>query len=352
MKTTALFISILLTLALGCLHQDTGPYKANSTPDESAAKLVDEPQATSVDTGQAAPHKKEPPQKALQIDRNESTECCIREKYGIESTEEIGALMSNVVVEFYDLFSAELGIVVRRLQDGTTVFAENEDVCFIPASMTKIVLASALIRALDVKSPVGDLEKVFVKETTRLGWADQPFYNGLGWYLRKMNTYGFAEAPQANRAADRAGEFLQALLPTDDGRRRSLTDLLTAHLEEISWRMPCNRISAASGLSPNNRLTPFQVADSLYYLKHYDFFIDSLPSPGEGTLRDRLLELPGESRFKTGSMRRSGVACLAGYLTSRDMFFVIMVNGIDSTAFDDVIDWLDRMVLAMAGIQA
>ncbi len=54
-------------------------------------------------------------------------------------------------------------------------------------------------------------------------------------------------------------------------------------------------------------------------------FLDCLPSPGKGTLRGRLERYKSEDIFaKTGSL--GGVACLSGYIKSREVSFSIIVN--------------------------
>lgn len=88
-----------------------------------------------------------------------------------------------------------------------------------------------------------------------------------------------------------------------------------------------------SGLSRNNQVTAAQMMQVLDYAFHnystnYEF-ISALPIAGvDGTLKQRLKNIHGKVRAKTGTM--SDIVSLAGYAVSKDhepIAFVIIING-------------------------
>jgi serine-type D-Ala-D-Ala carboxypeptidase/endopeptidase (penicillin-binding protein 4) len=93
-------------------------------------------------------------------------------------------------------------------------------------------------------------------------------------------------------------------------------------------------IADGSGMSRENRVAPRTFTKWLARLEREagfsHLFIESLASPGDGTLRRRFADakLKGELRAKSGKI--SGVRCLSGYLTdpatNRRVAFSIMVN--------------------------
>ncbi len=90
-----------------------------------------------------------------------------------------------------------------------------------------------------------------------------------------------------------------------------------------------------SGLSRDNQVSPAQLMRVLDFAFHNENtsyeFISSLPVAGQdGTLKNRLKNVKGRVRAKTGTMSDSGVISLAGYAITRDrepVAFVILVNG-------------------------
>lgn len=115
------------------------------------------------------------------------------------------------------------------------------------------------------------------------------------------------------------------------------------NISEVGFRM-----DDGSGLSEKNRIAPYQI---VYLLKtmwdHPDgqMFIDSLPSPGEGTMRSRLNGFV--VRAKTGTLNNhSG---LSGYVVTaygETVGFSILVNDLETTW--PAVDFQDDFV-AMLG---
>lgn len=92
-------------------------------------------------------------------------------------------------------------------------------------------------------------------------------------------------------------------------------------------------VADGSGMSRDNRVTPRTLTRWLERMaadsRFNDAFIESLASPGEGTLRRRFQDerLTSTVRAKSGLLRQ--VRCLSGYVTARDgrrVAFSIMLN--------------------------
>jgi hypothetical protein len=244
--------------------------------------------------------------------------------------------------------AASLGVCVKDMSDNSAVFEFDSDACFIPASLTKIVLCSAIVDCL--RGPSGDLdpERSFLELSSWL--SDRiPGTPNLRGLFEGINRYTVESAPRANRLSDDAGRFLAEVCP-DAVFGDSVEEPLLRHLEKVSWTFPCNRVPSASGLSLENRLAPSQIADCLYHLDGVSGFAESLTPPGEGILARRMAGLEKRHRFKTGSMRNSGVVCIAGFVDHPVQRFslVAMVNGLRGNQVPGAVRWLDDLVLESA----
>lgn len=108
----------------------------------------------------------------------------------------------------------------------------------------------------------------------------------------------------------------------------------------------------ASGLSPQNLVTPDMVVALLQHARTAswgDRFVDALAEPGmeDSTLENRLPELAGRLRAKTGTI--TNVNSLSGYLTAADgriLAFSILTNG-SGVSSATVRRAIDRIVLAI-----
>lgn len=95
------------------------------------------------------------------------------------------------------------------------------------------------------------------------------------------------------------------------------------------------RLMDGSGLSIDNLATPAQFMQVLQFAyrnpQTSDYFIEALPISGvDGTLKNRMSNIPRKIHAKTGTLAGTGVASLAGYATTankQDLAFVIMING-------------------------
>ena len=245
---------------------------------------------------------------------------------------------------FDQTLSARLGLMIVSLADQSTIIAHNENECFIPASLTKLVVSSALFKMLTDFSDQ-DPDLAFQTLSSQVLSQPDPTFSTLSQVLTHMNHYTFSQAPRANQMADRLGNYLRQVHHWQTSDMVTLEQLLLSHIDIISFIEACNRIEKASGLSVHNKLTPAQVAACMVHLKTYPVFVNSLIQPGQGTLSHRLLELQNTHVFKTGSLRQTGVLCLAGYLSQPiDLCFVIMINQLNPVFFDEGVQWMDDLV--------
>ncbi|MBF0397209.1 MAG: D-alanyl-D-alanine carboxypeptidase [Desulfobacterales bacterium] len=240
--------------------------------------------------------------------------------------------------------NCKIGIVVKSLEKHETYFEENGNICFIPASLTKIVLSFALIEKLKEISQNSDISETFQNEVKLQSIQEPAFQNQLSDLFKRLNTYTLKEAPDVNRIADETGFFLENLY-VKDGETISFSKILLKHLKKVSKIKKCNFIDKASGLSTKNYLTPLQISDCLTNLKNYNFYVKSLMVPGTGMLSSRLLDVKEKCYFKTGSLQNSGVLCLAGYIKLKNDFIciVFIINNINQN-FQNVVKWLDDSV--------
>lgn len=94
------------------------------------------------------------------------------------------------------------------------------------------------------------------------------------------------------------------------------------------------RITDASGVSKNNLVSADFVSEFLLVNKD-NKVMENLPSPGEGTLANRLLPIKNNLKAKTGTL--SDISSIAGYLTTRSgkkLVFCIMLNDMKLSASD------------------
>jgi len=251
-------------------------------------------------------------------------------------------------IELFDQFiSAHLGVIVFKQVDGESIFTHNAEKCFIPASLTKIVLCSTFIRMMEKESAEEDLSLAFKRETLEMNW-EHPSFRSLSYLFHQINSYTFRQAQHANQTANDLGKFIQKIFQNNTGIYENIEQIFLSHIDHISFVLPCNRIQKASGLTLNNRLSPFQVADCMYHLKDKNIYVKSLMQAGEGTLTNRLKGIGDNHYFKTGSLKKNGVACLAGYLNlSEPLGIVIMINMLSENSFLDAVYWMDENILKM-----
>jgi D-alanyl-D-alanine carboxypeptidase/D-alanyl-D-alanine-endopeptidase (penicillin-binding protein 4) len=142
----------------------------------------------------------------------------------------------------------------------------------------------------------------------------------------------------------------------------SIVRMTLSQDEELGPKYAASTVVAdGSGMSREDQVAPRTLAKWLARLqKHPTFgemFVDSLATPGDGTLRKRFqgAELAGELKAKSGKI--AGVRCLSGYVTDpvtkRRVAFSVMINNMKDSdpqpslkLHEDVVVAIDRWLVA------
>lgn len=126
------------------------------------------------------------------------------------------------------------------------------------------------------------------------------------------------------------GKYLDLETGTDSAGIKMFNDYCTKNKLDNS-RI---RITDASGVSKNNLVSADFITEFLFVNKD-NKIMESLPSPGEGTLTHRMLPIKDNLKAKTGTL--SDLSSIAGYLTSKSgkkYTFCIMINDMKLSASD------------------
>lgn len=114
--------------------------------------------------------------------------------------------------------------------------------------------------------------------------------------------------------------------------------MLDAYFEKLGIDAQDIRIVDGSGVSKNNLMTADFMANFLVYLSEQEGFENIemlLPTPSEGTLKNRMLYFKDNLRAKTGTL--SDTSAIAGYITSKrgkTYAFDIMINDAKTSSAD------------------
>lgn len=130
-----------------------------------------------------------------------------------------------------------------------------------------------------------------------------------------------------NFVAETVFKLAGAKFADNTGSLENSQKMLSTYFEKIGLNTENIRIVDGSGVSKNNILTSDFMSEFLVKLSGCETFIKSLPTPGEGTLSNRMLYFRDNLYAKTGTL--SDVSSIAGYITSRSgktYAFDIIVN--------------------------
>ncbi len=114
------------------------------------------------------------------------------------------------------------------------------------------------------------------------------------------------------------------------GTNANSSDMLTTFLNKLNIMSNDVKIVDGSGVSKNNIITANFMTDFLVKLskeKNFDTIKGFMASPGEGTMRDRMLYFKENLKAKTGTL--TDTSAIAGYIISRngEMYaFDIMIH--------------------------
>lgn len=345
MKITNMFlicVACFFTLAACSINEKTNVRSAQNAPaPKSSSAMVTNTEKTAVVTDPVRSTTitaEKDVTEDVSIDPPEAVEQLEAPQFPSVFKSELEVFLDERLDTFYLVFGGSIGIEIRDANSNEVFFKLNNASCLIPASMTKIVLSSAYL--------------YWIKDPVNSHYGEHEVTpESLSNLFRSLNRYSFETAYRANQTAKKIGNMLidRQVYKTSGV---TINEVLMSHLDRISWLEPCNYFDNAAGLSVNNRLTPYQVADSLYFLYGFPVYMDSLMQPGEGTLKDRLVSLQGIGRFKTGSLKRTGVISLAGFLPAEDtvISFVFILNDIYPDDHELAVQWLDDTIVGIYGI--
>ena len=106
--------------------------------------------------------------------------------------------------------------------------------------------------------------------------------------------------------------------------------MFQAYCEKLNLDTNDIKLVDGSGVSKNNLMSADFMTDFLLAISKHEQFINyknAMATPGEGTLKDRMLYFNGNLRAKTGTL--SDISSIAGYITSQsgnNYTFDIMIN--------------------------
>ncbi len=130
-----------------------------------------------------------------------------------------------------------------------------------------------------------------------------------------------------NFVAETVFKLAGAKFVNNTGSLSHSQEMLDAYFKKIGIDAKDIKIVDGSGVSKNNIITTDFMTDYLVKQSKNEVLKNSMPTAGEGTLRNRMLYFKDNLRAKTGTL--SDVSGIAGYITSRSgktYAFDIMIN--------------------------
>lgn len=141
-----------------------------------------------------------------------------------------------------------------------------------------------------------------------------------------------------NLAAESMFKMAGSTWAKSQGNMNNSRDMLNAYLKKLDLNTDDIKIVDGSGVSKNNIMTSDFMTSFLVKIstdENFEMFSSYLPTPGEGTLRNRMLYFKDSLRAKTGTL--SDTSSIAGYITSRKgkvYAFDIMINDAKTSPAD------------------
>ncbi|MBQ8668575.1 D-alanyl-D-alanine carboxypeptidase/D-alanyl-D-alanine-endopeptidase [bacterium] len=141
-----------------------------------------------------------------------------------------------------------------------------------------------------------------------------------------------------NLAAESLFKHAGAIWSDSEGSIENSIKMTDLYLKNIKISAEDIKIVDGSGVSKNNLMTSDFMANFLLYKAgedDFETFKNYLPTPGEGTLKNRMLYFKDNLRAKTGTL--SEASAIAGYITSRRgklYAFDIMINDAKTSPAD------------------
>lgn len=299
---------------------------------------------------------------------NQDRVLTVEEQVKIRQIQKVETLNQILLSRLRLMEEQKISIILLDNKIEKPLLSYNSDKCLIAASLSKVITTGSLIHYLQKSAP--DLEKSYSSLVKDIKNCPDLFYKGLYTTLTAINTYTVQTAYIANEYAD---DLLALLGCLNKNEKNFNKDSIKFGAEEVLGnikKISCNSMVNGSGLTLYNIFTPDQIMQMLIYLQSFPEYRNTLMQPGKpGMLENRLKTLKAPAFLKTGSLKKSGVLCLAGYIkyvnqqigppldkTMLDdnhwIIVVMMINGIPSDNFEDTMKWMDdTLVLFISSIE-
>lgn len=141
-----------------------------------------------------------------------------------------------------------------------------------------------------------------------------------------------------NMVAETTFKLAGSIWAKSQGNLNNSRDMLNSYLKNLGLNTDNIRIVDGSGVSKNNIMTSDFMTSFLvkiYSDSNFEEFEAYMPSPGEGTLKNRMLYFKDNLKAKTGTL--SDTSAIAGYITTRKgktYTFDIMINDAKTSPAD------------------
>ena len=215
-------------------------------------------------------------------------------------------------------------------------------------SNNTLVLEGTVNKPVTIYIPINNLKRYFdIKLTNAL--ADRKVYLKQNFIVDKLIdsdivvgkvTHPITSAiddvlkNSNNMVSETVAKLAGGKAYDDRGSDLNGIKVFNAYCKKIGLDNSKIRITDASGVSKNNLISADFVSEFLVKTKG-NKTLESLPSPGEGTLTHRMLPLKDNLKAKTGT--HSDASSIAGYLTTKNgnkYAFCIIINDTTSTISD------------------
>jgi len=122
----------------------------------------------------------------------------------------------------------------------------------------------------------------------------------------------------SNMSAESLFKYAGGVWAKGQGNIENSVAMLNAFFDMLGLNYDDIKIVDGSGVSKNNLITADFMTDFLVKTsttENYDYLRQNLPSPGEGTMKNRMLYFKDNLKAKTGTL--SDTSAIAGYITTR-----------------------------------
>ena len=264
----------------------------------------------------------------------------------IEITPTVNNTPATIVTKpFYPL--TFMNLVTTSLTDKNSVkLSRNANLA------PNILTAEGVVSKTEfLKVPVNNTRRYFVLRTEEV-LRDKKFdYFKPITNVSAKNVYKVAEVTHTiedslteilqnsnNMVAETTFKLAGSIWAKSQGNLNNSMDMLNSYLKNLGLNTDNIRIVDGSGVSKNNIMTSDFMTSFLvkiYSDSNFEEFEAYMPSPGEGTLKNRMLYFKDNLKAKTGTL--SDTSAIAGYITTRKgktYTFDIMINDAKTSPAD------------------